>query len=274
MGRQSQQAPGPHVDVRNRNGFLYLDGNDLLDQSMRIKRDDSGLDGKNFQFQFRGSGGWNDTGLRISETSISVGRDLIFESAGEWIKTFNRVRQQSALIPHADFDETGSTVVHAPQVGAQQIRLVIQPIDISEVVSTSHKIVFFNFRGALRTGTYYRVGSVAATEPVVLTARRDDINGEIFFSRSYAPSVFSPANSEVFLDLRGLIEFASGINISIELSSVAPFALKYDGGSLIWVAVDLTPIGKQEMIQDNLTLSRELDITFDREANWVTKRYF
>lgn len=231
---------------------------------------------ENWEFQLRTSGVWNSTGVQIDIASLHLGRDFRIEAGGEWIRTFEVGRNQDALIPHVNFDETGSNSPHAPVLDEKVLRVILQPIDTFELIAKDHPQLFVTSTLGLRTANHLKIGSVAATAPVTVRGERGGTGGTIFFEREYPASAFGPADTEVTIDFEGFVEVPTGILIDFSFHSSVAFALKTNGPPLdnAWVAVDLTLLDEQDFILDNLTFSDELDLTMDRELNFTVGRFF
>ena len=245
-------------------GTLYVEGDAVTEGSLRLVPD---VTGENMEFQRLKDGVWNDTGIQIAASTVHLGRELKLSGAGEWLRTKEATAGEDGLIPHVHFDETGTPFPPVtPVLGPLQTRYVIQPDDSADMVGTSFHWTAFSGGAGLGERQYLKVGSIVATSSVLITMQRGSMGGPIIWQRRFPASKFSPPNTEIEIDLLGLVQMEQFGLIHAMLESDEPFSLKGDGTKW-WLAVDVQNIGEDDILTDNLVLSNELSLVFANDGS-------
>lgn len=245
-------------------GFLYVEGDERTEGSLRLVPDASG---KNMEFQRLHEGVWNDTGIQIAASTVYLGRDMQISAGGEYIRQRVAVEDKSALVPHSEFTEAGGTIApHTPVLSPKILRYVFQPDDSVDMIGRSFHWDMVAPLPTLWDRLYWKTGSVAATEPVLVAINRGAEHGELIWQRWFPASKF-PANTEVEIELLGMLQSAPGGSYHSTVTSEADFSLKGNASGLWWVAVDYHLLTEEELLTDTFVLSNELAIVFDNEGN-------
>ncbi len=233
------------VSVYNPNEIIYIKGDESTDGSIRIIPDIS--TGVNAEFQLRASGVWNDTGIQIAASTIFLGRDLEVKAAGDWILTTDVQVDHEALIPHIEFTDAAGTVpyAHVPILSPLIEDFPIQPDFSSEVITNAYRGSSTNPAELLVKRIKYKTGSVAATDDVTVSYNRPP--GVTFWTQNYPASHF-PANSDVTIELKGLLEGFPGETINTEIDSNANFSLKSDLSGVAYAVGDFYLLTEESLM--------------------------
>jgi hypothetical protein len=251
------QGPRGGPDVRRRNSldFIYLKGDADTDGSLRMLPDI--VDGSNFEFQLRAGGVWNDTGIQIAASTIFLGRDLEVKGAGDWIHTTDIQEDNLALIPHIEFSDAGGTAqsAHVPILSPLIKDFPIQPVFDTEIVTSHYNVTEINPVELLAKGVTFKTGSVAATENLTVSFLRPA--GVVFWTQNYPPSKF-PANSDVPINLKGLLEGLENEDIEISIVSTADFSLLGNSLNSAFLLLDFYLLTEEQIMTSTTGMDRVL----------------
>jgi len=264
----------PNVEVRNDTQIIYLKGDEDTDGSLRMI---PSVDQQEFHFQIRLEGVWADASIQISVGSIVMGLDLQIESAGGWIITSSHGTSGAVkrIIPHTHFSDNGSFGRHSAEVGKKVFRNIIQPVYDDEIIVTSTSTIIVPPVNAWISKVYVKIGSVAATENVMVTLRRINEFGSIYFQREYPPHVFGPALTEVEVELKGLIQITEGFPVHVQIESSANLSFQsYSLTDQIWYALDTQAFEAIGFLQDSMTLTNDAGLVFSNSGDFVTASKF
>ncbi len=248
---QTTRPTGPDVTHGNSQGIIYL-GNingglsaEDINGSVRflIPVPNNGF----AEIQLRENGEWNTTGLDVDENSINLGKDMSLGAAAGFLETnskSNPTDHNRALIPHTEFNESGTEGTHSPELND------IHPIvffgnPVSEITSTVLGQVIVSQTALLIDKLKLEVGSIGATETVTLRIYTGtDNSGILFYERHYSPSIFI-ANQQTILEFMDSFGFDDGGSFYQEITSPVAFSLQTDvSGNIVteYDAHDLTEI--------------------------------
>jgi len=169
---------GPDVTRQNPRATIYigniidddLPANETTDGSVRLRAIEGEDDNVPF-FELRTDGVWNDVGVRISSDSLEIGRDMNVSSAGGFLETFSiasPVGHQRAVIPHNEFNESGTQGGHMPILDALDT-FVIFSTPVSEIVGAIISQQYNLSDSLLLDEAIFLSGTVAATQEIVLS---------------------------------------------------------------------------------------------------------
>lgn len=244
-----------NVNEINLEDVIYIKGDEVTNDSLKLTP--GTVDPANVRFLARIDDVWNNTGIEVSGATIYLGRDLQMEAAGDWVKT-NEVNQaQEALLPHIEFSDEEGTVDYAkiPILSALFADSIIQP-DFSEgIVTSNYEFITINPANLLVKVINYKTGSVAATEVVTVSFERPA--GTIFWTRDYAPAEFS-ANSDVKIELAGLLDGVQGEEITTNISSAADFSLLGDSLGEAYATADFYLLTEEQVMTSTTGMDRIL----------------
>lgn len=263
----------PDLTVSNSDGVLYVKGNETTDGSIRLRLDEGATI---CNMESRANGVWNDTGLRISSSTLSIGRDMNLSAIAGYLQTENPSASAGhirSLIPHIVFPETGTAGAHAPIVNALETFTVFS-MAVSEIVGTVIGIQLGVLSSRVLDQSIHEVGTVGATAEVTVSLYTGTDNTGFEFNRKVLPPSDLVSNMTLTIDYGEDLGFEPGIQTFMEFTSLASFSLKTDAGGNPLTSHVGHAISELDLILDELTLSREAEITFDREANFVIGRRF
>ena len=179
----------PDLSVRNAKEFVYVKGDATTDGSLRF--DPSLSNPGAVAVQLRTEGVWDRTALDIAASTLHIGHDLSLAAAGEWLETDSITHEHKSLVPHIEFnDAVGTQFAHSPLVSLKYYRYLFQQDVRDELIGTSISDTLVIGRKALNSKIYLKGGSVAPTEPVTLSFRKDSPSGDLFWRRGIPPSTF------------------------------------------------------------------------------------
>lgn len=234
----TQRPSGVNVGVFNPGEIVYVNGNEVTDGSIRLIVDDTA---ENVEFQLREAGVWNVTGIQIAASSVFLGWSLKLSGAGEWIQTFESVSGDQALIPHVNYTDAGTEVVHSPVLGAKVIKNILQPDDSEEVSGKVLSLSVLGIDTTLLSKAYFRTGSIGGTAPVSIALRDGSASGQIFWQKQFPTSLFATPNIEITIELESLVETKAGETVFIEIASDEDISLKSNLAGFWWIASDFFP---------------------------------
>ncbi|MEE8113953.1 MAG: hypothetical protein V3T23_06325 [Nitrososphaerales archaeon] len=252
----------------NDEDFIYVKGNERTDGSLRLKPD---LSVDNIEFQMRTTGVWNDTGIQIAASSVHMGRDLLLSGAGEFLQTINLINQNPALIPHVPFsDLTGTLSPSAPILSPKVVRTGFSRVEADEITGTDLQEVLIVPFILITNKLYFKTGSIGATADITITIRRgEDTSGIVIWERAFPATLMSAANTEFSFDLGILMGGTEGEFAHVQFQSENDISLATSATFEVLRAADIFLLQEEDLIQDIQTISREADLTFDREGNWI-----
>jgi hypothetical protein len=250
--------------VKNNREILYVKGSEDEDGSLRLIPDT--IDGTDVQFQLRDNGVWNNTGIVISPTTLSLGDNCKLKAAGRWLHTSDVVAGFEALHPHIVFGDNGTEPAGVmPALDPLEVRLITQPNDAFTVFTTTVEADRFSADDILISGMYYRTGGLKAQAPITIEFRRDSQFGTVFWTKTLPASDF-PGNSEIFIQLDGLLEQSAGETIYERWTSADTFSLKGAAFVGFWRAIDQFKVNTDDIITTNGGLDRILSSVVDCTA--------
>ncbi|MEE8234215.1 MAG: hypothetical protein V3R41_06010 [Gammaproteobacteria bacterium] len=266
---------GPDVTRRNKRSILYITGDDNTDGSIRIiftpGDDDAHL-------ELRTAGVFNDTGLRLSSSSLRLGRDMIVSAAAGFIETVNPsaiVGHQKALIPHIEFTELGTNGhAHAPILNILETFIVFPGPATGEIIGTTIGQGINSAPRRLLDSSIHEVGSVGATATVQISFYMGSDNSGVLFNRFKIPASDMVANQPLVIDYKEDFGFEGDTDIFQEFVSSSNISLKTDAGGDILTTHIGHEMKELDMVLEELVLTNDLSITFGNDLAFVTNNRF
>ena len=249
-------------------GTLYIKGSEFVNGSIRLKFTEGDIDA---HIALRTNGVWNDTGLRISSSSLRLGRDMTLSAIAGFMETRNPsavAGHQRAFISHIEFDETRTLEVHAPILDKSTTHVVYSGA-VSEIIGQTIGIQLGISPGRVVDESIHEVGSVGATEPVTVSFYVGTDNTGVLFNRRVLPASDLVANTTLTIDYGEDLGFEINVAKFQEFTSGANFSLKTDAGGnplTSHTGHELREIG---LISDNVMLDENLNYMYDLELNPV-----
>jgi hypothetical protein len=235
------QGNGVDVSGRNPRGIIYITGDAVTEDSIRLVQDDD--DPHTAELQARHDGVWNPTGIEIG-SSVAFGHDLLIKAWGQEIELRDEGGTVRALtVAHTLDAVTGTAQApYTPIMGTFQDNVVIQADFDREFIGNSNALTQRIPATVIATSLHIKTGSVAATTAVVMKVFREG-SAEPFVHIIY-PASFFPADSDCEMIFDFPIEITNGeiCTFSFEcVDSVTSqpdldglFSLKTDVGGSSW----------------------------------------
>lgn len=254
--------------INNPSSTLYIKGSEFVDGSIRFLFTEGD---PTAHIESRTNGVWNDTGLRLSSSTLELGRDMSLSAIAGFLETRNAsavVGHQRSFIPHIEFDETRTLEVHAPILDKPTIHVAFSGA-VSEITGTTIGVLLGVSPGRAVDQSIHEVGSVGATQPVTVSFYVGTDNTGVLFNRKVLPASDLVANTTLTIEYGEDLGFEIGVSKFQEFTSAANFSLKTDAGGnplTSHVGHEIREIG---LIGDNLMLDENLGVMFDLNLNPV-----
>lgn len=267
----SATGGGTNVTKQNLSDVIYIKGDEFTDGSIRLIL---GSDDET-QIQKRVNGVWNLGEFELSSDTLLLGHNLSLSAIGTNLQINAIEGNKQFLALDVPFDDSGSSFPRSPVLGKRSNRLLLQSIFSNENVAQQIQIsITITSLQGFNYILYLKTGSIAATAPIEITITEGLIPGGFnFFDRLYGITDF-PANTEIQLNLGAGLGFFTGEEILLTLSSDENFSLLGNSSGDIFFGFDFQPCIQEHLLMDIMTLSREADLTLDREGNFVVGRTF
>lgn len=265
-----------HIHNVNEENFLdivYIKGDAVTDGSIRIILDDGDTIS---HMEMRASGVWNDTSLRLASSSIEIGRDMILSASAGFLETRNpsaTVGHTRGLIPHILFDDTGTELMHAPILKAEEVFDVFTGA-VSETIATTIGINLGISPGRVIEESIHEVGSVSATASIVVSIYDGADNTGFLKNRRTLPACAMPANTTLEINYDNDLGFEANEVNFMEFVSTANISLKTDSGGNPLTKHEAHQLAEVGVITENLMLDENLDIMFDTSLDPVYAEQF
>lgn len=253
---------------------LYIVGDDITDGSIRLSLHPGD---STSHLEKRADGVWNDTGIRISPSSLLLGRDMVLSSASSFLETLNPSEAHGhdrSLIPHILFDVVeGTDRAHTPFLD-KRTDFVIFDTAVGETSGTAIGQLFtFTDTLILNTSTH-EVGTTGATDPVTLSYYEGTDNTGFLFFQKIVPASELVAETSFVFDFDSDFGLNAGDDIFLELTSDTSFSMKTDVSGNLLTTYSAQELVVTDMILDELVLTENLDLVFTNDGSFVTVNQF
>lgn len=271
MGFYSE--PVTDVTLENDAEFLYIKGDADTDGSIRLIP--ASFPTRNARIQNRAQGIWKSTGLNLDAGTLFLGLDVSIEAFGSQLEIHSEESSKRSLTLGIDFDDTGSDVPKTPILGEKVIRFVANSNTTGQINTSLLEIETTALFNAFRDKFYFKTGTVAATENVILEVSKGFTPGGVIIFREESPPSVWAANTEVEIELEGALTLVPGGEFLITVKSDAPFSLIGDdanGGQFF--ALDFQPFIFEPIISapngtDRFLLTVAADNIADNSGNMI-----
>jgi hypothetical protein len=230
------------TDVTKVNPFdtLYLFGNETTDGSRRLIFRDTG-GGSTNHIEKRTLGAWQNAELEVGTNTLFLGESLGLTTVGQHLASEKSDRDNRYIFARAQFPDTGTEELKILEADAGVTRAIIQPDDSGEFTGTYFASTIVSPFNVLQSRVYLKIGATPATKPVRVVVREGtDANAPINWDFNYPASSFGPADTEIDIELQGLLESTTGTSYFVEYISDEDFSLKTNAaGTVEWIAFDL-----------------------------------
>lgn len=273
FGRWRTQTYADPGEVSAVDQTLYVKGSELVNGSIRIIFDGSdNVAG----IEERASGVWNDTGMRFSSSSVKVGRDLVVSAAAGFIETGNPsgvIGHIRSLIPHIQFEDSGTERPHTPILDAEEVFDVYT----TAVSSITAKIIGINLGvspGRVLEESIHEVGPVSSTAPVTVTFHLGTDNTGFVIDKKVLPANAMVLNTTLKIDYNNDLGFLAGQQIFMQFQSDEDISLKTDSGGNALTKHEAHALDALELVAENLVYNNALGHVLDNSKNPVYLNQF
>lgn len=226
---------GNTTSTSNLASTVFIKGDTNTDGSTKFITDENGIT----TVQERTNGVWNDSDFRISGNSLYIGRDLRISAAGHIIMTKSLSDNERTLVVHSHFNDNGSIEPEVPLLATKEVRIITQSDNTGEFTGSIFGYTVTPTSNQLISRIYIQTGSVPAGANIVVRAYVGTDNTGTLFFQKVIPSTSWLANSEIQIDIPGLLGYTTGKTIYGEYTSASPFSIKTNvAGTQLWRAVD------------------------------------
>lgn len=254
---------------------VYIKGDADTDGSIRLMFTEGD---PTVHLESRTNGVWNDTGLRLSSSSMLLGRDMLVSSIGGFLETVNPseiVDHIKAVIPHIEFNMNGTMAAgHMPILDVRETFDVFPGPVVGEIDGTSIGQVFSVDPTRVLHSATHRTGSVAATEQVNVSYYKGTDNTGSLLNRFMLPPSEMPASQPFTIVYDSDFGFEKVEDIFFEFVSESPISLSINSDTNIITSQDGHVLAELDIMLDELVLSNDLAITFDSNLNLVVHNRF
>lgn len=214
---------------------------------------------------------WNDTGLRISSSSLAIGLDMTMSAIAGWLETRNPsavTGHQRSFLPHTEFDDEQTLFTHAVKLKKPE-PFVIFSTAVSEVQGTlAGGIYTIGINLGLTPSrtvetSVHEVGTLGASSKVTVKFFRGTDNTGFKFNEKNLPASDLLANQTLTIDYDEDLGFESGQNVFQEFTSTANFSLKIDSGGNPLTTHNGHETGELTVFTENFMLDEDLGLMFD-----------
>lgn len=260
---------GPNVGVRNPGSALYVRGDENTSGSLRFKALDASS--QITRYEENTDGAWNPGTLGVQGNTIMLGEASL--SAAFAYLEVEAAGELAALMPHIEFDNDGTRLVHTPILD-ELTEFDVATVKASEAVGTSitqHLVP--NFSNILESITH-EVGSIGATSQVTYTVYHgSDDTGPIKFQRNIPAAQF-PADSPVTIFFGRSLGVEKGESIFLDITSDVAFSMSEDSSGHLLTVIEAYELAELGIYTENLMLDEELNTIFDEDLNPIYGNQF
>ncbi len=228
--------------------------------------------------ELKTSGIWNDAGLRVASSSLSLGRDLRLGAAGGFVETFNESeidQHLRALLPHIQFTAAGTiSPAHMPILDKREDIVVFPGPATGQITDTTIGQVFQVIPTRLLHSTTHTTGTAAAIAEVQLTFYKGTDNTGTIINRLNIPASVMPASTTFTISYPDDFGFENEVNIFFEFLSVSPFSLVTNALGQVITTQNGHVLDELDIILDELVVANDLSLTFDNVLGFVVNNRF
>jgi len=218
----------------NPSGTTYIKGDANTDGSIRII-EENGIP----VIEKRENGVWNDSDLRISGDSLYIGRDLRISAAGHILMVRSVSDDSKTLVIHSHFNDSGSIEPEVPLLATKELRTITQSDNTDTFSGTSFGYTVTPTENQLISKVYYQTGSTPAEDYIIIRFYVGTDNTGVLYFQKIIPSTEWIADSEIQIDVPGLLGYVPSKTVYGELTSSSSFSIKTNElGTQPWRAVD------------------------------------
>ena len=232
---QSSSANIPDVTKSNDNLALYLRGDGVTDDSVRLH-----IENGVTKLQKLIDGNWQNSSFQSGSSTVYFGNDVSAGSSGHHLTVGSKSTGGKYLVVQIPFDNNGTQEIGTPILQPKEIRSIQQSDDSGEWVGTKLRYTRTITINQVFDRIYYKIGSVTATKSIRTRLYRDvEDFDHCFYDEGFSSNVYNPINTEINFNMRQDVGYSEGMNLIVVHESEAPFSLKMNAaGTHPWVAID------------------------------------
>ena len=252
---------------------LYIVGDEDTDGSIRLAFT---VGEERCNMEARTSGVWNDGGLRISSRSLAVGRDMILSAVAGHLETTNPsavVGHTKGLIPHIEFDDSGTSQLETPIVGVEQIFTVFGTA-VSETTASTIGINIGTTPGRIIENSIHEVGATVPTTEVTVSFFTGTDNTGFLFNRKILPVSAFTANSTLTIPYDNDLGFEANVAVFMEFKGETAFSFKTDVSGNPLLKHEAHELNELGTYTENVIFDVNLDHVLDNSLDPVYARQF
>lgn len=245
---------------------LYIKGSEFVDGSIRFQFTSNDLVAN---IELRTKGVWNDTGMRIASSSLSIGRDMVLSAVAGHLETFNPSAVQGhtkGLIPHILFTDDGTGLLETPILDAEKVFTVFGPA-VSETIGTTIGINLGVTPGRVIEESIHEVGSVGSSDIVTVNFYIGMDNTGFLFNSKRLPSDELVANTTLEINYDNDLGFEAGSPVFMEFTSNEPFSLKTDASGNPLTKHEAHELNEIGVFTENIMYDTDLNQMLDQNLN-------
>lgn len=259
-----QRAPTKNLSQANRNDVIYLVGDGTEDDDRRFKYEVTEDFG---HFQLKEDGVWNDTGFRFGSLILEL--DMTLSPIAGFLQTNNPssvAGHVKGLIPHIEFDDTGTGQVQAPIISTEET-FDVYTTEVSEEIGTSIGISLSVTPGRAITQSIHEVGNVAASDDVTVSFYVGTDNTGTKFDSRILPASDLAANTQLVIEYSNELGLRAGTDIFQEFTSDATISLKTDTNGDPLTSHTGREIGQLFITTENVYYDNDCNPMLDNSLN-------
>ncbi len=248
---------------------LYVRGDETTDLSIRFVPESAASLAA--VLEARNNGVWNKGELIVDANTLKLGEASV--SAAFAYLEVEAPGELAALMPHIEFDNDGTRLVHTPVLDElKEFEVaVFKDGEVSGTVITES--ITASFSNIIET-LIHEVGSVGATSQVSYTVYHGtDNTGSVKFQRNFPASDFS-AGAFLFIPTNRALGVEKDESIFVEIASDVSFSMAVDNVGHLITVIDAYPLAELGIYTENIMLDESLNTIFDESLNPMYENQF
>ena len=229
----------------NRKGNLFVFGDEEENESIKFVRSKKGK----IELRKNNQGAWQGGEMVAGAGTYYLGESIGLTAAGHHFMVEHADGSHKHLYAHRGFTESGTEdKVKIVKLDNRQIRAISHSDDSVTFTGPSFNYSLTSSSSIMLSAAYFRTGATAATKAVRISVYvGTDDTGELIWDYNYPAGLF-PANTEIKLETKGLLEYEQGEDLYVAFISTEDFSLKTDSEGQPWRAADTWDASIDQML--------------------------
>ncbi|MEE9158615.1 MAG: hypothetical protein V3U60_09555 [Gammaproteobacteria bacterium] len=226
--------------------------------------------------ELKTSGVYNDTGFRISGSTLKLGRDMSISSTAGWLETENAsqlVGHLRSLLPHIEFSDAGTLNPQSPIVDVLKTFPVFTGA-VGEVSGTVLGQGYIVSPTRIVKNSFHESGSIAAGADVTHRLYVGADNTGVLFNQFIIPQAAFTADTTLIINYDKELGFPNGQSFFMELTSPATFSLKTDSGGNILTIHEGQELKTEDVVLSNLVVKNDAGFLLFNDGGFVKNNAF